>query len=216
MGRISFLGPISSFMPPGSFWAMPREQLETMPGFGHDPASARAEAKRLLQEAGAPNLSFKLTNRTQLTPYTPFGVFLIDQWRQIGVTVEHVLMESAAWQRARDTGNFDALVEAVAEHSDDPSTLLVHYLSSKRSPINYSGSDDSIVDDLFDRQQRTLDRDQRRLLVRQLDERVLTQAYATPVFWTNRIIPLAAEIQGWNIMPSHFLGQDLRDVWLAH
>lgn len=30
------------------------------------------------------------------------------------------------------------------------------------------------------------------------------------------IIPLAAEVRGWNIMQSHFLGQDLRDVWLAH
>jgi peptide/nickel transport system substrate-binding protein len=216
MSRISFLGPISSFMPPGSFWALPPDRLETMPGFGHDAQAAKAEARRLLKEAGVPNLTLKLVNRTQLTPYTPFGVFVIDQWRQIGVTAEHVLMESAAWQRARDTGNFDALVEAVAEHSDDPSTLFVHYVSSKRSPINYSGSDDSTVDDLFDRQQHTLDRDQRRELVRQIDERVLTKAYATPVFWTNRIIPLAAEVRGWNIMQSHFLGQDLRDVWLAH
>ena len=42
------------------------------------------EARKLLQEAGAENLTFKLTNRNVAMPYTPVGVFLIDQWRQIG------------------------------------------------------------------------------------------------------------------------------------
>jgi peptide/nickel transport system substrate-binding protein len=215
VSRISFLGPISGFMPPGSFWAMPHEELETMPGFGRDIQAARAEARRLLREAGVPNLAFRLVNRSRVTPYTSFGVFLIDQWRQIGVAAEHQELETASWQNARESGNFDAMIEAVAEHSDDPSTLLVHYVSSGRSPINYSGSSDPVVDTLFDRQQRTLDREARRKIVRELDRRLLDEANFLPVFWANRIIPLAAEVHGWYIMQSHFLGQDLRDVWLS-
>jgi peptide/nickel transport system substrate-binding protein len=215
MSRLSFLGPVSGFEPPGSYWALPAEELAQAPGFGRDVKAARAEARRLLEEAGAAKLSFRLLNRTQLEPYTQFGVFLIDQWRQIGVAVEHDLLETAPWQNARNRGQYDVMIEAMSEHSDDPSTLFVHFLSADRSPINYSGSIDRAVDDLFDRQQRALGREERRAIVRQLDRRLLDEGYFAPVFWTNRIIPLDARVRGWRMTPSHFLGQDLRDVWLA-
>jgi peptide/nickel transport system substrate-binding protein len=215
IARISFMGPVASFTPPGSFWEMPRAELERMPGFGRDIQAARAEARRLLQEAGASNLSFRLTNRTLAMPFTPLGVFLVDQWRQIGVTVENVQLETGPWQNAQNSGNFDAVTEAMAEHSDDPTNLFIRYVSVDRAPINYSRSIDRTVDSLFDRQQRLLDREQRRQVVRELDRHMLEQAYTLPIFWTNRIIPVAPEVRGWHVMPSHFLGQDLRDVWLA-
>jgi peptide/nickel transport system substrate-binding protein len=215
IARISFMGPVGSFTPPGSVWSGTREELERMPGFGRDIRAARAEARRLLQEAGVPNLSFRLTNRTLAMPYTPLGIFLVDQWRQIGVTAENVPLETAAWNNIQNSGNFDAELEAMAEHADDPSVLFNRYLSYDRSPINYSRGIDRTLDALFDRQQRTLDPVQRRAIVREMDARVLDEATTLPIFWTNRIIALAPEVHGWTVMPSHFLGQDLRDVWLA-
>ena len=215
MSRMTFLGPVAGLSPPGSFWELPRDELEKAPGFGHDIKAARAEAKRLLKEAGVPDLKFRLLNRTQLQPYTQFGVFLIDQWRQIGVTVEHDLLETSPWQNARNRGTYDVMVEAMSEHSDDPSTLYAHFISADRAPINYSGSIDRKADALFDRQQRTLDREERRRIVRELDSYLLGEAYFAPVFWSTRIVPLAAEVRGWHMTQSHFLGQDLRDVWLA-
>jgi peptide/nickel transport system substrate-binding protein len=215
IARISFMGPVGSFTPPGSFWSGTREELERMPGFGRDIRAAREEARRLLREAGVPNLSFRLTNRTLAMPFTPLGIFLVDQWRQVGVTVENVQLETAAWQNAQNSGNFDAEVEAMAEHADDPSVLFNRYISYDRSPINYSRATDRTLDALFDRQQRTLDAAQRRAIVREMDVRVLDEATTLPIFWTNRIIAIAPEVRGWTVMPSHFLGQDLRDVWLA-
>jgi peptide/nickel transport system substrate-binding protein len=215
ISRVTFLGPIAGFSPPGSYWELPREELEKAPGFGHDIKAAREEAKRLLKEAGVADLKFRLLNRTQLQPYTQFGVFLIDQWRQIGVTVEHDILETSPWQNARNRGTYDVMVEAMAEHSDDPSTLYAHFISSDRAPINYSGAIDRVADDLFDEQQRSLDKEERRRHVQALDKHLLGEAYFAPVFWSNRIIPIAAEVRGWHMTPSHFLGQDLRDVWLA-
>jgi peptide/nickel transport system substrate-binding protein len=215
VARTTFMGPVSGFLPPGSEWRLEPGALEKHPGYGRDIAAARNEARRLLREAGVPDLKLRVVNRTQLSPYTEFGVFLIDQWRQIGVTAEHVLVETAAWQNARNSGSFDALVEVVAEHSDDPSTWLVHYISTSRSPINYSGSSDARIDALFDRQRATLDRAERRRLVQEMDGLLLDQAAFLPAFWSKRIIPLTAELRGWHMFPSHFLGQDLRDVWLA-
>ena len=215
IARVSFLGPVSDYAPVGSFWALPKATLEKYPGFGPDIAAARKQAQALLQEAGVPNLKFRLLNRTQLTPYTTFGVFLLDQWRRIGLTVEQDLVETAPWQNARDHGDYDVMVEAMSEHSDDPSVLLVHFLSADRSPINYSGSIDRTVDDLFDQQQRTLDPAARQKIVWQMHEHMLEQGVFAPVFWADRIIPLSSRVQGWVITPSHFVGQDLRDVWLT-
>ncbi len=65
-----------------------------MPGFSRDVEGLARGAKRLLAEAGDQNLYFTFTNRNVAMPYTPVGVFLIDQWRQIGVTVEHEQLET--------------------------------------------------------------------------------------------------------------------------
>jgi peptide/nickel transport system substrate-binding protein len=215
IARVSFLGPVSGYAPAGSFWALPKATLEEYPGFGPDIAASRKEAQRLLQEAGVPHLKFRLLNRTQLSPYTEFGVFLIDQWRRIGLDVEQDLVETGPWQNMRNHGDYDVMVEAMSEHSDDPSVLLVHFLSADRSPINYSGSIDRTVDDLFDQQQRTLDPAARQQIVWKIHEHMLEQSVFAPVFWAHRDIALSTKMHGWVITPSHFVGQDLRDVWLS-
>ena len=47
-----------------------------------------------------PNLKFTLWNRNLAMPYTPAGIFLVDQWRQIGVEVEHKQSDTGALSRA--------------------------------------------------------------------------------------------------------------------
>lgn len=214
IARISFMGPVSGFSPPGSYWALPKDELEKEPGFGRDIKAAREEARRLLKEAGVPNLSFKIINRTLAMPFTPLGIFLVEQWRQIGVTAENVQLETAGWQNAQNSGNFDVELEAMAEHADDPSIVFARYISFDKAPINYSRAIDRAVDTLYERQSRTMDKAARRDIVRQLERHLLDEAFTVPVFWTNRIVAMAPEVQGWAMMPSHFLGQDLRDVWL--
>jgi peptide/nickel transport system substrate-binding protein len=147
-------------------------------------------------------------------PFTPLGIFLVEQWRQIGVTAENIQVETAAWQNAQNSGNFDAELEAMAEHADDPSIVFARYVSFDKAPINYSRAIDRKVDTLYDRQAHTMDKAARKLVVRELETHLIDEGFTLPVFWTNRIVAMAPEVQGWAMMPSHFLGQDLRDVWL--
>jgi len=35
-----------------------------------------------------------------------------------------------------------------------------------------------------------------------------------PLLWWNRIVVTSSKLRGWTITPSHFIGQDLTDVWL--
>src|SRR5574342_852002 len=97
LSRIAIVKDVAGIQVPGTPWATPPDELGKLAGYGRDINASRAEARRLLKEAGAENLSFTLLNRAVPQPYEPVGVWLIDQWRQIGVTVKQNVLESAAW-----------------------------------------------------------------------------------------------------------------------
>ena len=40
------------------------------------------------------------------------------------------------------------------------------------------------------------------------------QAYAFPILWWQRIVPHASTLRGYRVLPSHYLNQDLTEVWL--
>ncbi|MDP2701444.1 MAG: ABC transporter substrate-binding protein, partial [Candidatus Rokubacteria bacterium] len=79
LSRIAVVKEVAGIQVPGTPWATPPEELGKLAGYGRDINAARAEARRLLKEAGAENLSFTLLNRAVPQPYEPVGVWLIDQ-----------------------------------------------------------------------------------------------------------------------------------------
>ena len=102
LSKISLLRSVGGVIRPGSPLATPPKELIKLPGFAKDIKAARAEARKLLPEAGVPNLKFTLHNRNLAQPYTPAGIFLVDQWRQIGVTAEHKQSETAPYHRGHE------------------------------------------------------------------------------------------------------------------
>src|SRR5438034_7804804 len=73
-------------------------ELEKLAGYGRDIAKSRAEAKRLLKDAGIRDgFSFTYKNRGVPMPYESLGVWLIDQWRQIGLNVRQEVIEAAKY-----------------------------------------------------------------------------------------------------------------------
>ncbi|MGE0716383.1 MAG: ABC transporter substrate-binding protein [Alphaproteobacteria bacterium] len=213
MSRITFLKTVGGLMRPGSAMALGGDELTDLPGFGRDIAAARVEARRLLAEAGVPKLSFKLTNRVT-SPFVPLGLFLIDQWRQIGVTAEHIQLETGQWLTTRQAGNFEVCVDSQAEWNDDPSVQLARYLSFDKAENNISRYVDRKADDLYARQQAALDLKSRSALVHELQRHLVAQAYSGPLYWAARNAPVDRRVQGWMSLPSHMLNQDLREIWL--
>src|SRR5258705_4746605 len=167
---------VGALMRPGSDWAMRAAELEKLPGFGRDMEKNRAEARRLLTEAGYPNgLKVVLSNRNVKLPYQDFAVFLIQEWRKIGVEVEHRPLETAAWfSDGQDTGNFELIVAPAVEFMDEPDQFLGRYATG--STQNWGRFSDPRVDDLFSRQARTLDPGERKRLINEM-EKVLENAY---------------------------------------
>jgi peptide/nickel transport system substrate-binding protein len=214
--KIALVRHVGGLLRPGYDLAISEQDLVKLPGFSRDINASRTEARRLLKEAGAENLTFKLTNRNVAMPYTPVGVFLIDQWRQAGLTVQHEQLETRLYLAAQQRSNptYDAALDFNCDFMDEPNLQLQKYLSADRSPLNYSGHVDRKLDDLYDKQAGELDRGKRIALLREFERQVLDQAYVVPDIWWHRSIVHHRQMKGWHITPSHYVGQDLADVWL--
>jgi peptide/nickel transport system substrate-binding protein len=212
LSRISTLRSVGGVLRPGSPLATPDAELEKLPGFSRDMPAARAEAKKLLAEAGVPNLKFTLWNRNLAMPYTPGGIFLVDQWRQIGVQVEHKQSDTSPYIAAMSSGNFDVAIDFTNLFMDDSTLALAKFLSG--SPQNMSRSKDPELDKLFDQHVRERDVEKRKALIRAFEKRLFEQAYQQPLLWWHRIVPSHKVVMGWKMSPSHLLGAQLEDVWL--
>jgi peptide/nickel transport system substrate-binding protein len=210
----SVLKFVGGLMRPGSDMATPQAQLETLPGFSHDIAASRAEARRLLKEAGITGLTVKLTNRDIPMPYAAGAQLLREAWQAIGVTVEEKKLSSEEWTIALALGNFDATLDFAGDYFDDPSLQLTKYVSRNLSPVNFSNSNDSFLDALYVGQAVTADQQMRTRITREFERHALAQAYTVPILWYNRIVPVLTKVKGWNMTPSQYIGQDLSDLWL--
>ena len=73
---------------------------------------------------------------------------------------------------------------------------------------------DRELDKLFELQKDATDPAERYKLLRQFEMRMLTEAYNVPLLWWQRIIVMSAKVKGWEMSPSHLIGQDLEKVWL--
>ncbi|MBI1989691.1 MAG: ABC transporter substrate-binding protein [Betaproteobacteria bacterium] len=214
--KIALVRHVGGVLRPGYDLAASEKELVQYPGWSKDINASRAEARKLLQAAGVPNLTFTFTNRNVAMPYVPVGVFLIDQWRQIGVNVKHEQLETRLYLAAqqRDNPTYDAALDFNCDFMDEPNLQLQKYLSHDRSAINYAQQTDRVLDDLFDKQSGELDKKKRYAILREFEKRALDQAYTVPTIWWHRIIVHHKSMKGWHITPSHYVGQDLADVWL--
>ncbi len=216
LSQIAFVGPVGGVMRPQGPFATPEQELVGLAGYGRDIAASRAEAKRLLAEAGvSEGFEFNLLNRNIQMPYEYVAIYLIDQWRQIGLKVNHVVKETGPYLADERAGNFDAAVDFNCDFYDDPDAQLVKFLSANKSPLNYGGYSDGVLDRLFTEQSRSPDQARRLAVVRQFEKRLLDEkVWQIYVLWWKRIIPHWATVRGYTMSPSHYL-EDLQDVWLA-
>jgi peptide/nickel transport system substrate-binding protein len=212
---IASLRDVGGLMRPATEWALPEADLLKLPGFGKDMEKNRTEARRLLAEAGYPNgLKVVLKNRNVRVPYIDFGVFVVQEWRKIGIEAEHRTLETAAWfADGRDTGNFELMVNPTFNYADDPDLFLERYTTKDSN--NWGRFSDPRIDDLFARQARALDPAERKKLIHEIEKIVLENAYYIPGLWWARNVVHWAKVKNYVAPPNHYSNQKLQDVWLA-
>src|SRR3954467_11086271 len=164
--RSSIMRYVGGLLRPGSEFAAREEDLVKMPGFSRDIEASRAEARSLLAAAGVPNLKVRLINRTISNVFTPAGIYIIDQWRQIGVEVEHVQANEVLYNNSMNEGTFDVALDFQGDLVDEPTYHLSRHLwvgiSSNRGKYM-----DRELDRMFDQQKDATDPRERYRLVRE-------------------------------------------------
>jgi peptide/nickel transport system substrate-binding protein len=218
LSKIAIVKEVAGVQVPGTPYATSPAELEKLAGYGRDIVKARAEAKQLLRDAGVPDgFSFTFKNRGIPMPYEPVGVWLIDQWRQVGLNVKQEVVEAAAYYgQVLRPGNFELAMDFQCGYIVEPDLDLYKFQSKEISPANYSRYTDKALDELFIKQGRTGDVEERKRYIREFEKRLLDDEvhYLYTLQW-NRIIPHNSKVRNWTITPSHYLNDQLDAVWLA-
>ncbi len=217
LSKIAIVKAVAGVQVPGTPFATPPTELNKLAGYWPDIEKSRAEARRLLKEAGVPEgFQFTFTNRGIPMPYEPLGIWLIDQWRRIGLNVKQEVLEAAAYFGPLRKGDFQVAMDFQCGYIVEPDLDMYKFLSSDRNPANYGRYKDPVLDEIYDKQSRVTNPEERKRLIRQFEKRLLDEEvhYLMTLQW-HRIIPHSAKVKGWTITPSHYLNNTLDTVWLS-
>ncbi len=217
LSKIAIVKAVAGVQVPGTPFATPPDQLAEVAGYWRDINKSRAEARRLLKEAGVPEgFQFTFTNRGIPMPYEPLGVWLIDQWRQIGLNVKQEVIEAAAYFGVIRKGEAQVFMDFQCGYIVEPDLDMYKFLSSDRNPANYGRYTDRVLDELYDKQGRATNPEERKRLIRAFEKRLLDEEahYLITLQW-HRIIPHSSKVKGWTVTPSHYLNNTLDTVWLT-
>ena len=217
LSKSAIVREVAGAQVPGSPFATSPAELTKLAGYWRDIRESRSEARRLLAEVGiSDGFSFVLKNRDISMPYQHVGAWLVDEWRQIGLKVRHEVQDSGQYFKDLRAGNFELSTDFQCGYVVDPDLDLYKFQSRGRSDANYGRYTDPVLDDLYVRQSRTVDPDQRRRYIRAFEKRLLDEEahYIYTLQW-HRIVPHSSRVRGWTITPSHYLNNQLDTVWLA-
>jgi peptide/nickel transport system substrate-binding protein len=200
---------------PTGIWGLPTAEVSKLPGMG-DPTKQKAEAKKLLAEAGyGPSHPMKLTVSTRaLAIYVDTASWMVDQLRQVGIDAVLEQIETGVWHPKMTRLDFQVALNLTGTAVDDPDAMLFenYRCGSQR---NFSGYCSEEIDRLMVEQSQTLDRAKRVALVNEID-RKLQQEGARPILgWGKHWAVHQPRVKGFaHHDNSIFNASRFQDVWL--
>ena len=219
LSKIAIVKEVAGVQVPGTPYATPPEELKKLAGYWPDIEKSRAEARRLLKEAGIPDgFSFTFKNRGTPMPYEPMAIWLIDQWRKVGLNVKQEVVEAAAYYGSvlRKPDAFDVAMDFQCGYIVEPDLDIYKFVSNDKNPDNYSYYTDRTLDDLYVKQSRAQDPEERKKYIREFERRLLDdEVHVLMTLQWHRIVPMNARVHGWQVTPSHYLNNQLDTVWLS-
>jgi peptide/nickel transport system substrate-binding protein len=203
--------------PPEGLWGMPLERLRALPGYDPDVQKNRAEARKLMQQHGyGPDnpLAVKVAARN-IPLYRDPAVMLIDQFKDIYLTGELDLVETANWNPKVTRRDYMVGLENTGSAVvDDPDQQLYESYACD-SDRNFTGYCNRALEDLFHRQSRTPDPQRRKELVWDIDTTLQEEGARPVIFHTRGATCWQPEVKGLTMMMNSMVnGWRMEDVWL--
>ena len=217
LSKIAIVKTVGGIVYPSHPLAATKEELQKLEGYWPDIEESRAEARRLLKEAGIPEgYEFTFHNRAVDMPYKIVGTWLIDQWRQVGLKVkQRVQPTSPFYATLRRKKDFDVSMDFNCQSVVNPLLDVSKWQSDTVAGNQYAGFQDPQMDKWFEQMNRSGDPAEQRRIMRMYEKRGVSEmAYQFVTLWWYRIILHRSELKGWKTSPSHYLNVDLSNIWL--
>jgi peptide/nickel transport system substrate-binding protein len=201
---------------PAGLWSMPKDMLETIPGYGPDVDANRAEARKLMEKAGyGPNKHLQVKVSTRNIPvYRDPAVILIDQLKSIYIDADLDVVETANWFSKIARKDYALGLNLTGNAVDDPDQSFYENYSC-HSERNYTNYCNPAIEKLFDQQSQETDLDKRKKLVWEIDKK-LQDDVARPIIYHGRTGTCwQPYVKGVTVMVnSSYNGYRYEDVWL--
>jgi peptide/nickel transport system substrate-binding protein len=207
-------GEISGMMLSTGQWALPAAELRKLPGYAPDKAAERAQARKLLAEAGFPNglKGTMLVRRGQ--QFESAAILLKDQLGQVGIDVNLQILETAAYYERLAKKDFEVMGGSYSTAVDDPDAIFgQNYLCN--AGRNYSGMCVEEVEKLFLQQSQIRERSARLPVVHQLQRVALQQVMKAVLGFRVTWYLYSAAVRNYRPQYTRYLAESREQVWLA-
>src|SRR5258706_1131215 len=201
---------------PGGLWAMPKEMLETIPGYGPDISANRERARKLMQKAGYgpdKHLAVKVSTRN-IPVYRDPAIILIDQIKNIYIDAQLEVVDTAQWFPKVARKDYALGLNLTGNAVDDPDQSFYENYSceSERNYTNYCNKD---IEKLFDQQSQEADVAKRKKLTWEINKK-LQEDVARPIIFHGRMGSCwQPYVKGVTVMVnSSYNGYRYEDCWL--
>lgn len=167
-----------------------QEYTDDVPRYSYDPAKAKA----LLKEAGVQNLKFEITT-LGLSPYDKFPLPIAEDLNEVGIQATVRVLERAAYQQARSSGNVQSCITAVVG-PPDPGTPLTTLFSTRSFPPGLNTARYDKVDDLLAKTGAAQDEPARKAAFKAVLERSMTDLPVIPLYADRLFLAHGKSVQG--------------------
>jgi peptide/nickel transport system substrate-binding protein len=201
---------------PAGVWGMPKDMLETLPGYGPDVKKNRDEARALMKKAGyGPDKHLKVKISTRNIPvYRDPAVILIDQLKDIYIDGELDVVETANWHAKVARKDYIVGLNLTGSAVDDPDQNFYenYACNSERNYTHYCNKD---LEKLFDKQSMEPDREKRKKIVWEIDKTLQEDGARPIILYAHQGTCFQPYVKGITVMVnSAYNGYRYEDAWL--
>ncbi|MBI2906623.1 MAG: ABC transporter substrate-binding protein [Chloroflexi bacterium] len=207
-------GLIAARMPSKGPWGIPEDELLQMPGYRQPKDADIVEAKRLMAEAGfSQGFETTVLARPERS-HQARATFIVAELAKLGIKAAMVVRESAAFDDTLIRGAFDTQAHGPAVAIDDPDLRYgEHYVTG--AGRNYGKYSHAKFDDLYDKQSRAVDINERKRLVREMETVLMEDNPDVAIAWQVVMIAHSMRLRNYKIASSAYINNRHQEVWLA-
>jgi peptide/nickel transport system substrate-binding protein len=196
-----------AYMSPKGIWALPEADLRKYDGYDKPNIE---KAKQLLAAAGVSTpLDASATTRTD---FQPMAEFVKDQLSKIGINVKLTLADTATAQPVLQRGDFDIGPWTISINIDDPDATFSE-ISTSTAVRNWSAVKDPQIDALFDKQSQTMDVNERKKVVNDLERQALSQYQVAVLYFYNLNFGRYKSVRNFVEHESLYTNRRMESVW---